>query len=207
MDFWVGVVIDLLGITATVIIAVMTFRIAKRQTEIAEESKRLADIATEATQRQADLSERLTSLEESRERSTLVPSNLSWSEPDDFGDVELCMYISNFGGPAWSVLLSAIQFSYAGEDGQAQKVSIALEGSDILETCNGEHLYRTRIGGPLMRAKPDTSVVISALTGIYRDKSGVRELSYQLKPGACAALRRSESVQRLEDLYRRVISG
>ena len=97
-----GLAVDLvavLGTVATVIVAIMTWRIANRQTSIAADMKTLTETATDAQQAQAaaatkqlalseqqlNLSEhqgkieqRLADLEEARMYANLVPSHLQW---------------------------------------------------------------------------------------------------------------------------------
>lgn len=218
-----GLAVDLvavLGTVATVIVAVMTWRIANRQTSIAADMKTLTETATDAQQAQAaaatkqlalseqqlNLSEhqgkieqRLVDLEEARMYAELVPSHLQWFNQED-GSQTMQFSLNNAGGPAWNIQFTGIHFAY--RDAQTGKLLYEFLDLDVysLDICIKEETIRIDMDGHLPEFH-EGSVRVLALTGVYRDFGGAKELLFERLPTALAKLLYQPSVRRTHDTW------
>lgn len=217
---WVSVV----GTLATVVVAAMTWRIANKQTSIAEEAKTLAMVATQAQTTQSemavkqtalsesqielataqgDISGRLAAIEEARARACLVPSNLNWNNNDDGTRVGRFI-LNNMGGPAWNIHFTGIRFAYL--DSQSGEMVYDFWSLDTqrLEACVKEEPVTLNGVGHLPEYQPGSTFVL-AVSGIYEDMSGQHELGYEALPSSLDKLLSVPEVREAQERCRQVI--
>lgn len=189
--------IQALGATGTLVIAVATLVIARRQTSIADATRELTEAGVRAAQFQAEssatqmeLSARLTRLEESRETPVLIPTHVRLSLGELTGTVDIT--IENVGGgAAWALNLSGVTIFRFARDGQATRHNLGAIGLRVpicRDGCEVAIPVQKRpgfAGGELFDFSPDSTLelVVFAMCGYFLSPQGPRELRYEGLPG------------------------